>query len=51
MARRQQYIFSEEPREGRRFLLGTAVVLFLLLTALFTWNLTMNNTVTYMVCG
>ena len=47
MARRQQYIFSEEPREGRRFLLGTAVVLFLLLTALFTWNLTMNNTVTY----
>ena len=47
MARRQESIFAEESHGGRRFVPGAAVVLFLLLAALFTWNLTMNNTVTY----
>lgn len=47
MARRQDDIFSGEARGGRRFLPGAALVLFLLLAALFTWNLTMLNTVTY----
>ena len=47
MARRQEYIFAEEPHRGRRFLPGVMIVMVLLLAALFTWNLTMNNTVTY----
>ena len=47
MARRHEYIFAEEPQRRRRFLPGVMIVMVLLLAALFTWNLTMNNTVTY----
>ena len=47
MARRQPYIFVEESHRGRSFLIGLAVVLFLLTAVLFTWNFTINHTVTY----
>ena len=47
MARRQQYIFTDEPRRGKGWLIGALVVLFLLLAAGFTANLVMTNTVTY----
>lgn len=47
MARRQQYIFSDEPRRGKGWLIGTLAVLFLLLAAGFTANLVMTHTVTY----
>ena len=47
MARRQQYIFAEEPRRGRGVLIGTLVVVLLLLAVLFTVNLVMTHTVSY----
>lgn len=45
MARRQKYIFAEEPRRGRGFLIGSAVTLFLLLAVLFVWNFALNHSV------
>ena len=47
MARRQQYIFSDEPRRGKGFLVGTIIVLIILFAALFTANLAMTHTVSY----
>lgn len=47
MARRQEYIFSDEPRHGRGLLIGFLVVLIILLAALFTSNLAMTHTVSY----
>ncbi len=47
MARRQQYIFSEEPRRGKGVLIGLLAVLFLLFAGLFTANLAMTHTVEY----
>ena len=47
MARRQQYIFSDEPRRGKGVLVGFIAVLFLLLAGLFTANLAMTHTVSY----
>ena len=47
MARRQQYIFAEEPKRGKGALIGVLVVLFLLAAALFTANLAMTHTVSY----
>lgn len=47
MARRQQYIFTEESHRGRGFLIGLLVVLGLLLAVLFTANLAMTHTVSY----
>ena len=47
MARRQQYIFSDEPRRGKGLLIGFLVVLMLLLAGLFTANLAMTHTVAY----
>ena len=47
MARRQQYIFAEESRRGRGFLIGVLLVLALLAAGLFTANLAMTHTVAY----
>jgi len=47
MARRQQYIFTQESHRGRSFLIGLLVVLLLLLAGLFTANLAMTHTVSY----
>lgn len=47
MARRQQYIFSDEPRHGKGALIGFLIVLMILLAALFTANLAMTHTVSY----
>lgn len=47
MARRQQYIFSDEPRHGKAALIGFLIVLMILLAALFTANLAMTHTVSY----
>ena len=47
MARRQQYIFTEEPRRGRGALVGFIIVLAIALAGLFTANLAMVNTVSY----
>ena len=47
MARRQEYIFTDDPRPGRGFLIGFLVVLVILLAALFTANLAMTHTVAY----
>ncbi len=47
MARRQQYIFTEERHRGRGFLIGLLVVVLLLLAGLFTANLAMTHTVSY----
>ncbi|MGN1370210.1 MAG: hypothetical protein ACI4WX_15170 [Aristaeellaceae bacterium] len=47
MARRPQYIFSDEPRHGKGFFVGFLIVLLILLAALFTANLAMTHTVTY----
>ncbi len=47
MARRQPYIFVEESHRGRSFLIGLAVVLFLLTAVLFTRNFTINHTGTF----
>ena len=47
MARRQQYIFSDEPRQGKGLLIGIAVVLVILLAGLVTANLAMTYTVSY----
>lgn len=47
MARRQQYIFTEEKHRGRGFLIGLLVVMLLLLAGLFTANLAMSHTVSY----
>lgn len=47
MARRQQYIFSDEPRGGKGLLIGFLVVLAILLAGLFTANLAMTHTVSY----
>ena len=47
MARRQQYIFTEEKHRGRGFLIGLVVVVGLLLAVLFTANLAMTHTVSY----
>jgi len=47
MARRERYIFAEEPKRGHGFLIGVLVVLLLLITGLFVWNFAMNHTVSY----
>ena len=47
MARRPQYIFSDEPRHGKGFLIGSLVVLLILGAALFTANLAMTHTVAF----
>ncbi|MBR6667880.1 MAG: metallophosphoesterase [Clostridia bacterium] len=47
MARRQQYIFAENPRHGKGILIAILVVLALLTAALFTANLAMTHTVTF----
>ena len=47
MARRQQYIFVDEPRRGKGALIGILIVLALVLAGLFTANLAMVNTVSY----
>ena len=47
MARRQQYIFVEEPRRGKGVLVGLIIALAILLAGLFTANLAMVNTVSY----
>ena len=47
MARRQQYIFSDEPRHGKGLLIGFLVVLLIVLAGLFTANLAMTHTVSY----
>ena len=47
MARRQQYIFSDEPKQGKGLLIGILVVLFLVIAVLFTVNLAMTHTVAY----
>lgn len=44
---RQKYIFAEEPRRGRGFLIGLFVVVALLAAGLFTWNFALNHTVSY----
>lgn len=47
MARRQRYIFADEPRRGHGFLIGLLVVLLILIAGLFTWNFALNHTVNY----
>lgn len=47
MARRQQYIFTDEPRRGKGVLIGFLVALLILLAGLFTANLAMTHTVAY----
>ena len=47
MARRQQYIFSDEPRGGHGLLIGFLVVLLIIAAGLFTANLAMTHTVSY----
>ena len=47
MARKQQYIFTEESHRGRGFLVGFLVVMLLGLAGLFTANLAMTHTVSY----
>lgn len=47
MARRQQYIFADEPKRGHGFLIGLMVVIVLLIAGLITWNFALNHTVTY----
>ena len=47
MARRQQYIFTDEPRHGKGALIGLLIVLLILLAILFTANLAMTHTVAY----
>ena len=47
MRRRQQYIFTEEPRRGKGLLIGFIIVLAIALAGLFTANLAMVNTVAY----
>ena len=47
MARRQRYIFTDEPQRGHGFLIGFLVVLLLLAAVLFTWNFALNHTVSY----
>jgi len=44
---RQRYIFADEPRRGRGFLIGLLVVLLILAAGLFVWNFALNHTVTY----
>ncbi len=47
MARRQQYIFTQERHRGRGAAVGALVILLLLFAGLFTANLAMVNTVAY----
>ena len=47
MPRRQQYIFTEEPRRGKGLLIGFIIILAIALAGLFTANLAMVNTVSY----
>lgn len=47
MARRQQYIFTEETHRGRGFLVGLAVAVLLLAAIIFVWNFTLNHSVTF----
>ena len=47
MARRSQYIFSDEPRGGRGVKAAVLVVALLLAAAIFTANLVMTHSVTY----
>lgn len=47
MARRHQYIFTEERHRGRGFLIGLLVVLFLLAAGLFIFNFAINHSVAY----
>ena len=47
MARRQQYLFTEETHHVRNFLIGLLVVVLLLAAGLFTANLAMTHTVSY----
>lgn len=47
MARRERYIFAEEPRRGRGFLIGLAVVLLLAAAGLFVWNFALNHSVVF----
>ena len=47
MARRSQYIFSDEPRGGKGVKLAILAVLFLLAAVMFTANLVMTHSVTY----
>ena len=44
---RQKYIFADEPRRGRGFLLGFLLVLLLAAAGLFTSNFALNHTVSY----
>ncbi len=47
MARRQEYIFTEEKHTGRAVLIGLVLILALLAAGLFTANLAMTHTVAY----
>lgn len=47
MARRQQYIFTQEEHRGKGLLIGVLVVMAILLAGLFTANLAMTHTVAY----
>ena len=47
MARRERYIFAEEPKHGHGFLIGFIVVLTILIAGLFVWNFALNHTVSY----
>ena len=47
MARRQQYIFSDEPRRGQGAKFAFLAVLVLLIAAMFTANLVMTHSVVY----
>ena len=47
MARRQQYIFSDEPRHGKGVLIAFVAFVCLLAAGLFTANLAMTHTVSY----
>lgn len=47
MARRQRYIFAEEPRRGRGFLIGLLITFLLLTAFLITVNFAMNHSVSY----
>lgn len=47
MARRERYIFAEEPRRGRGFLIGLSVVMLLAAAVVFVANFAMNHTVVF----
>lgn len=47
MARRERYIFAEEPRRGRGFLIGFLVVLVLAAAVVFVANFAMNHSVVF----